>query len=44
MKYVIKEVKDINNEICDVKEFLYCQIKKEYGCKNVPPKIGCSAG
>lgn len=36
MDYVIKEVRDNGSEICDVKEFLYGQIKKEYGIGPTP--------
>lgn len=36
MGYVIKEVRDNNREICDVKDFLYDQIKKEYGIGSTP--------
>ena len=36
MEYVIKEVRDNDCEICDVKEFLYGQIKNEYGIGPTP--------
>lgn len=36
MEYVIKEVKDDDGEIGNVKEFLYGQIKKEYGIGPTP--------
>ena len=36
MDYIIKEVSDDDSEIWDVKEFLYSQIKKEYGIGPTP--------